>query len=107
MRKNGIKKLEGGLVYVIFVVQTNIKEIMETFWTIIWIVGVTVALFLFYCGGWWPRTWFRGFLFILLSFAFLPIVTFPIQWWVWGYCHNGVIEGGAVYDPHESGYCGD
>ena len=66
---------------------------METFWTILWIVGVSVALFLFYCGGWWPRTWFRGFLFVLLSFALLPIITFPIQWWVWKYCHNGIIEG--------------
>ena len=65
---------------------------METLWTIIWLVGVSVALFLFYCGGWWPRTWFRGFLFILLSFAFLPIVTFPIQYVIWKICNDSWLD---------------
>ncbi len=100
--------MENIIINIIFVVKIFQSEIMETIWTIIWIVGVSVALFLFYCGGWWPRTWFRGFLFTLLSFALLPIITFPIQWWVWKYCHNGVIEGGGFYyNPYESSDGGD
>ena len=82
---------------VIFVAEIPKIEIMETLWTILWIVGVTIALILFYCGGWWPRTWFRGFLFTLLSFAFYAIeFRFPsysylshpirymevLQWWM-------------------------
>ena len=67
--------------------------IMETLWTILWIVGVTIALFLFYCGGWWPSTWFRGFLFIILTCLFTPIITFPIQYVIWMIYHGGWGDG--------------
>lgn len=61
---------------------------METFYSILVGIGIVVALFLFYCGGWWPRTWFRGCLFIYLSFVFTPFITFPIQWFIWKYAHT-------------------
>ena len=76
---------------------------METLYTILVGIGMVVAFFLFYCGGWWPRTWFRGFMFVALSCMFTPFITFPIQWWIWKYCHNGIIEGGNYrYDPNDS-----
>ena len=94
--------MENIIVNIIFATERNQTEVMETLWTILWIVGVTIALFLFYCGGWWPRTWFRGFLFTLLSFAFLPIVTFPIQYVIWKFCNGGWLDEGL---GESSAYC--
>ena len=79
------------------------KVVMETLWVILVGLVTAVALFLFYCKGWWPSTWWRGFCFVMLTLIFTPIITLPIQWWVWKYCHNGIIEGsGGHYDPYES-----
>ena len=77
---------------------------METFYSILVGIGLAVALFLFYCGGWWPRTWFRGFLFILLTFIFTPIITFPIQYVIWMIYRGGWGSGtpppsdGCIFD---------
>jgi hypothetical protein len=90
--------LENIIINIIFVVKIFQSEIMETLWTILVGVVLTVALFLFYCKGWWPSTWFRGFLFIALTCLFTPIITFPIQYVIWMIFRGGWGDG----DPGES-----
>ena len=90
--------MENIIINIIFVVKLFQSEIMETLWTILVGVVLTVALFLFYCKGWWPSTWFRGFLFIALTCLFTPIITFPIQYVIWMIFRGGWGDG----DPGES-----
>ncbi len=90
--------MENIIINIIFVVKIFQSEIMETLWTILVGVVLTVALFLFYCKGWWPSTWFRGFLFIALTCLFTPIITFPIQYVIWMIFRGGWGDG----DPGES-----
>lgn len=78
---------------------------METLWVILIFIAITVALFLFYCKGWWPSTWWRGFCFIILTFLLTPFVTLPLQYLIWKIYRGGWGDG----DPGESSSycCGD
>ena len=75
---------------------------METLWVILVGLVTAVALFLFYCKGWWPRTWWRGFCFVMLTLIFTPFITLPIQYVIWMIYRGGWGDG----DPGESSaYC--
>jgi hypothetical protein len=76
--------------------------VMETLWVILVGLVTAVALFLFYCKGWWPSTWWRGFCFVMLTLIFTPFITLPIQYVIWMIYRGGWGDG----DPGESSaYC--